>query len=57
MAVYFRQVCATCGGQLVNVEKLKRYAHATIAPENEPHKPVVRSVRMDEMGSAKALAK
>lgn len=46
MATYIRHVCgvAGCGVQLVNDEKRKAYVHVNTAFENEPHKPVVKSV-------------
>jgi hypothetical protein len=48
MATYIRFVCDTCDAQLVNDEKRKAYVHANTAFENEPHKPVVRSVKVGE---------
>lgn len=48
MAIYIRHECAVpgCGVQLVNNDKLKRYVHANMAPEREPHRGVVRSVKV-----------
>lgn len=48
MAVYIRHECADCGAQVVNHEKSKRYVHAGMAPEREPHRPIVRVVKQME---------
>lgn len=54
MAVYFRFTCGHkgCGMTLVNDEKSKRYVHAGMAPERQPHKPIVVSKKMEEAKSA-----
>lgn len=53
MAIYIRHECAVadCGAQLVNDDKLKRYVHVNVSPEREPHKPVVRVVKMQEVAA------
>lgn len=50
MAVYFVHTCGHkgCGQRLVNNDKHKRYVHANMAPEKEPHKPIVVSTRTEE---------
>lgn len=50
MAIYFVHTCAVkgCGQRLVNDEKRKRYVHANMAPEREPHKPVVKATRTED---------
>lgn len=54
MAVYYRHYCkvAGCGVTLLNHEQSKTYVHANMAPENQPHRPVVGVVKTDERGAA-----
>lgn len=52
MAVYYSFHCAKCKLRVVNDDKRRRYIHAGVAPEKEPHKPVVVSKKMEEGKSA-----
>lgn len=50
MAVYYRHYCRVdgCGQRLVNHEQTKTYVHANMAPERQPHRPVVGVVKAEE---------
>jgi hypothetical protein len=52
MAVYYQHYCKVegCGQRLVNHEQTKTYVHANMAPENQPHRPIVGSRTIDESG-------
>jgi hypothetical protein len=53
MATYIRHVCAVpgCGVQLINNDKVKRYGHANVPPEREPHRGIVQSIKMQEVAA------
>lgn len=48
MAIYYRMTCRECGGVVINHEQSKRYVHAGMAPEREPHRPVIVTTKSGE---------